>query len=898
MSKKSVEDFKFLLSCFIEVLNTLGEQSLASSIQIENSDDLIAKSELSEKGLQAHSILFQLINMVEQNTIVQERRKLESEGALNRVPGLWLHAFDRLIDFGYRPEDIARHLPCIHIEPVLTAHPTEAKRITVIEHHRRIYLLLVKKENSVWTPSELSNLKEEIKTELERLFFTGEIYLEKPQISDESKNVIHYFTNVFPNVLQELDRRLIWAWEQEQFPKDLISSPDSLPKVTFGSWVGGDRDGHPLVTAEVTRESLQNLRYNSVNLLKSRLDKLAKKLSLSDGLTLYPGKLIQWNEDTAKKLKDTGKHALTKNKKEPWRQAVNLIIAQLPDTSRNDETSYSFASDLYKDLRMLRESLIDANAERIATNDLDPILRTVQTFGFHLARLDIRQNSQFHELALAQFIETAGIDHIDYISANSEQRLRFINEELRISRPFCSNTEALGAEATSCLDLYQVLAQELKLNGPSGLGSIIVSMTRNVMDLLTVYLLARETGVAYQTRKGLVCRIPVVPLFETIADLKRAPDILDDFLSHPVTKHSFPNWQNSDSLQKPVIQIMIGYSDSNKDGGAFSSLWSLYCAQKELIKVGEQHGVAIQFFHGRGGSISRGASPTYRFLSALPPQSLEGGFRMTEQGETISQKYANFLNAEYNLELLVAGALETSLTGKQRHASISKLERIINKLSIDNQKHYKSLLDTDGFIDFFLQATPIDVIESSFIGSRPTRRKGQKTLNDLRAIPWVFGWSQSRFFISGWYGLGLALEQFAEQDPEGFEQLQLGYSDSPVLSHFIENIKSSLNMVDTGIMQAYAELVVDKNIKEMFLNRILEEYNRTKIFLEKLAPPVIINNESELHSARRKFLKPLHKNQIEMLRLWRSSEPENKSTMLPKLLLSVNAIACGLGVTG
>ena len=898
MSKKSVEDFKFLLTCFVEVLKTLGEPSLASSIQIDNPGDLLAKNELSEKGMQVHSILFQLINMVEQNTIVQERRKLETEGALNQIPGLWLHALDRLIDLGYSPEEIARHLSHIHIEPVLTAHPTEAKRISVLEHHRRIYLLLVKKENAVWTPSELSNLKEEIKTELERLFFTGEIYLKKPPISDERNNLIHYFTNVFPNVLQELDRRLIWAWEQKQFPRDLIAFPDGLPKITFGSWVGGDRDGHPLVTAEVTRESLQSLRENSINLLRKRLGNLAKRLSLSEGLTIYPSKLIQWNEETAKNLKNTGKHALARNKKEPWRQAVNLIIAQLPDISRKDETHYSFASDLYKDLKMLRDSLIDANAERIAAKDIDPILRCIETFGFHLARLDIRQNSQFHELALAQFIEAAGIDHINYISANFEQRLRFVNEELKSSRSFCNNTEALGTEAISCLELYQVLAQELELHGPAGLGSIIVSMTRNVLDLLIVYLLARETGVAYQTRKGLVCRLPVVPLFETIDDLKQASGILDAFLSHSITKRSLLCWQKSDSIKKPIIQVMIGYSDSNKEGGAFSSLWSLYCAQKELIKVGERHGVAIQFFHGRGGSISRGAAPTYRFLSALPPQSLQGGFRMTEQGETISQKYANFLNAEYNLELLVAGVLETSLTGKQRHENVPRLEQTIDKISIDNQKYYKTLLQTEGFIDFFLQATPIDVIESSFIGSRPTRRKGQKTINDLRAIPWVFGWGQSRFFISGWYGLGWALEQLTEQDPENLGRLQAGYSDSPVLRHFIENIRTSLNMVDTEIMQAYATLVVNKNTKEIFLNMILEEYNRTKIFLDKLAPSTKINNESELQSARSKFLKPLHKNQIKMLRHWRNAEPRKKSMMLPKLLLSVNAIACGLGVTG
>ena len=271
---------------------------------------------------------------------------------------------------------------------------------------------------------------------------------------------------------------------------------------------------------------------------------------------------------------------------------------------------------------------------------------------------------------------------------------------------------------------------------------------------------------------------------------------------------------------------------------------------------------------------------------------------MTEQGETISQKYANRLNAEYNLELMTAGALEASLTSQQRHANISKLESIMNKISIDNQTHYESLLNTDGFIEFFRQATPIDAIESSFIGSRPTRRSGQQSLKDLRAIPWVFGWGQARFFISGWYGFGSALENLIEQEPESFDYLKSGYSDSWVLSHLIENIRSSLLMTDAKIMRAYAELVVDQNIKNKFLEMIFEEHQRAKMSLEKLSPSINNNNGDELQAARLKFLDSLHKNQIDMLRSWRNSDPEIKSKMLPKLLLSVNAIACGLGVTG
>ena len=896
MNKKSFSGYEFLLDCFIEILTELGELDLVALIKTKETQNL--DKVLSEKETQVLSILFQLINMVEENASIQKRRKIETKGNLDTVKGLWLETLKNLDEKGYSNEQIATNLKSIRIEPVLTAHPTESKRITVLEHHRKIYLLLVKLENSVWTPSEVADLKNEVKTELERLFFTGEIYLEKPQISDERQNIIHYLANVFPFALQELDRRLFWAWKEMGFEKAQLMNSSHLPKIRFGSWVGGDRDGHPLVSADVTEESLLEMRLKSIKIIKSKLVELAQKLSLSSSLVNVPDDLFEWISDTAEKLGPAGSESLKRNLQEPWRQALNLIIEKLPTQDNKNAGSYKSASELLEDLVLLKKFLLEVKASRIVEKDLLPILRVIEVFGFHLARLDIRQNSTFYELALTQFFEVAGLDGQKFIDSTEAERLEIVSKELKSSRPFCNNPNQLGPQAKACLELYQVLANEIKSNGTHSLGSFIVSMTRNTLDLLTVYLLARETGVLSRIDGELVCQVPVVPLFETIEDLKAAPAILESFLSHPITKSSIPFWQQKDESSKPFIQVMIGYSDSNKDGGAFCSLWNLYCAQQAILEVGRKHGVTIQFFHGRGGSVSRGAAPTNRFLDALPAESVNGGFRMTEQGETIAQKYANLLNAEYNLELLSAGVLKASFTDDASQNLDPAILEIIEQLSNDSRGHYENLIQTEGFITFFRQATPIDVIEMSYIGSRPSRRSGKPTLKDLRAIPWVFSWSQARFLLSGWYGLGHALKNLMENDPEGFQKLAAGYHNIPFLNHFIENIKSSFLMSDKNVMKLYADLVTDEKIKNTFIKKILEEHRSTKKMLVELIGSLKQGPDNKLQTVRAQFLSPLHSSQINFLRTWRAMDDEQKLETLPKLLLNVNAIASGLGVTG
>ncbi len=893
------QDIQFLMQCFREVLEENGESALANALPWQDSS--ASPSDLAQidagKLTQAYSIAFQMLNIVEENAVVQYRRQLEKQDAASRFSGLWSQNLQALKQHGLPDEQVAGELARIHIEPVLTAHPTEAKRYTVLEQHRNLYLLMVQLENQMWTPQEQRLIRESIKTALERLWRTGEVYLDKPDVASEVRNVVYYLRRVFPQVLEGVDQRLYQSWVEAGFNPDLLTDPENLPRITFGTWVGGDRDGHPLVTAETTQQTLSELRANALDLLREQLTLLAQKLSLSRFSHHIPDALHQHIDTIAGTLGDDGQQALERNPEEPWRQFINLMLARLPDGQTN-APSYATAEELERDLRQLSASLSEVGARRLADADVVPVIRIVQTFGFHLAALDIRQNSRFHDLAVGQLLASGGMSDTHFADWNEQTRRDFLNAELRSPRPFTLPDMALGAEAHAVLSNYRMLARTIKRDGAAGLGALIVSMTRDVSDLLAVFLLAREAGLIIQTDEGMVCQLPVVPLFETIDDLERSPAILRDYLAHPLTQRSLRAQQQRRQTDQPVQQVMIGYSDSNKDGGILASMASLYQAQRRLAEVGDEFGVRIRFFHGRGGSISRGGGPTHRFIRALPHAALRGDLRLTEQGEVIARKYANRQTAIHNLELLVADTLRVSTLDRSGDAQAHPLESVLHDLAQASRVKYQQLLNEDGFIGFYRQATPIDVIESSRIGSRPSRRTGQQTLADLRAIPWVFSWSQSRFLLSGWYGLGTALDDLQLRDADAFERLREQVFQLPILHNIISNSASNIMLANTDVMQEYASLVEDDAPRARIMGQILDEQARTTRILEQIYGGSLFEkrpNVAQVILLRQAPLYRLHQQQITLLRAWRASKSDDTLT---QLLVTINAIANGLGTTG
>ncbi len=897
------DERRFVLGCLDQALRESGEPELATALSWLEAPSATLPDAPPEHLVQALSIGFQLLKMVEERAAVQYRRLLETRQGLAAVPALWGEALGQLQQQGISGADIAATLSEVQVELVLTAHPTEAKRATVLEHHRALYLLLVKRGETRWTPYEQESIRGEMLARLTTLWRTGEIFLEKPDVASERRNILHYLRNVFPDIVGLLDERLRQAWHAAGLDPALIAGVEHLPRLRFGTWVGGDRDGHPLVTAEVTRETLAELRQQALGIVQDQVRELARALSLSDLRQSPPAALIAAIAEVAAAMGPIGAQAVKRNPNEAWRQWINLMLARLPLTPVLEAYHYRAAAELERDLRLLATALDAVGAQRLAGHFVHPVIRSLQTFGFHLAVLDVRQNSHFHDLALGQLLAVAGFADHDVTAWDVPRRLALLEHELASPRPFAGPTSRIGPEADAVLSCYRVLRDELSTNGPAGLGALIVSMTRSTADLLTVYLFAREVGLLRETATGPACPLAVVPLFETIEDLERSAAILAAFLDHPLTRRSLALQRELKGQRDLVQQVMIGYSDSNKDGGLVASLWALYRAQKAMATVGRERGVRIRFFHGRGGTISRGAGPTHRFIKALPTGALSGDLRVTEQGEAIAQKFANRLTASYNLELYLAGATRATVLERHAPGEAHSLEPAMDSLAALSRATYSDLIGSAGFLTFFRQATPIDALEQSRIGSRPTRRTGQATLADLRAIPWVFSWSQARFFLSGWYGVGSALEHLHQHEPATFAALQQGFLGWAPLHYIVSNAATSVATADPEVMGWYADLVEDTALREALLGRILAEYQRAVAMLEQLYGGPLAERRPNIFSlieARNPSLRVLHRQQIALLRQWRAlhTRGEDDTALLPRLLLTINAIANGLGSTG
>lgn len=896
---KIERDYAYLLDCLREVLEESGD---AAAVRALDATAPPEDDEDAHRLAQVWSIAFQLLRMAEENAQAQSRRALQQDGRLHEDSGSFEQALRRLRERGLAPDAIGRAVEATRLEPVLTAHPTEAKRQTVLEHHRALYLLLVRRENTMYTAAEQAALRDQVKATLEALWRTGEIFLEKPDLASERRHVLHFMRHVFPDALPALRARLRQAWAAEGLDPAALAHRLGGPRLRFGSWVGGDRDGHPLVTAEVTAETLADLRAGALDLLADHLRAAAVRLSLSDRIQPPPAELADWLAATAGRLGEAGAHALARNAGESWRQALNLMLARLP---RPDSAApYGRAGELVADLGMLEQSLRAVGASRLADEVVLPLRDLTETFGFHLARLDVRQNSRFHELALSQLMDRAGLDGAGFLAADEAGRRAFMDAELASPRPFTRHTRKDGtAEADAVVGCHRVLRRQIEAHGPDGLGALIVSMTRSVSDLLMVYLFAREAGLLADGPDGAVCPLPVVPLFETIGDLEVSPAILDDYLSQPMVQRSLRAQAAAAGLDQPLQQVMVGYSDSNKDGGIWASRWGLYRAQEALAEVGRRHGVRIQFFHGRGGSISRGAGPTHRFLKALPPRALAGDLRLTEQGEVISQKYANRVTAVHNLELLAAGTLGSA--APPADDGDHPLASAMDAVSAESRRVYEALLREEGFITFFGEATPIDAIEAARIGSRPARRTGQRTVADLRAIPWVFAWSQARFYLSGWYGVGSALTRLKATAPDTHARLAAGTFDWAPLHYVISSVATSIATADPAIMRQYAALVGDAALRDRFMALIEAEFLRTRDALREIYGGPLSRQRPRIHQTlelRRPALAALHTRQVALLGAWRAAKAEGDtaraSDLESRLLLTINAIAGGLGATG
>jgi phosphoenolpyruvate carboxylase len=907
--EKIDRDEAMLRHCLDQVLSEIGLDELRPLVDKAQSN---SNADLNQQSVQLLSILFQLLNLVEENVANQINRLRQSSLGGKAISGSWAHSIESS-PTGKDQESFLRVLSDLQVDIVFTAHPTESKKASILDQHRELYVCLFQMENSVYTDSERALILDDIKDVLERLWRTGEIPLEKPDLASERKNIQYYLKNKLPEALHLHDRRMLQTMGENGIGRDVILKKRLLPALKFGMWVGGDRDGHPFVTPDVTRQTLSSQRVCALELLRESLERLGSRLPLSR-LSQEVSSTLEERLKAFRTLHGNSAAITHRMAEEPWREFVWHMAQCLPSGDVSELEHYQFPHELLADLDILEESLHSVRAERLILNELAPVRRKVEVFGFHLARLDVRQNSEYHEKAFVQLLSAARLPQADtFPEMNEEEKVAFLGKELESLRPFAPQNSSLPHEACTTVDALRILAVHMRDHGRAGIGFLIVSMTRHVSDLLIVYILCREAGILMETPKGIVCPLPVVPLFETLNDLKNSETIMRGFLSHPITRTSIPVWSSSfdqdiqldGMFEYPEVvncknafqPIMLGYSDSNKDGGIFSSLWNIRKAQSNLLKLGESLGINVQFFHGRGGTLSRGAGPTHRFLEALPLGSLKPGIRLTEQGETIAQKYSNVLTASNNLEQWFAGCFSAQTLDKD--LSIDEgWNVLLDQIANHSQHAYQTLVQSEGFETFFSEATPVDVLQNSRIGSRPASRSGLRGVKDMRAIPWVFSWNQARFYLPGWYGVGTALQQLIQKDEGVLDQLRDGISNLPFLRYLFYNVETSLESADQRIMTAYASLVTHPKIKDQFLTNILGEHDRTRSMLDQVLRGPLEERRPRffrtLH-ARDQDLTLLHEHQIRLLRQWRK---DGQDQDLTELLVVVNAIASGQRTTG
>ena len=564
------------------------------------------------------------------------------------------------------------------------------------------------------------------------------------------------------------------------------------------------------------------------------------------------------------------------------------MLAQLTNTMKEENSLkreiYKSPEDLLEDLLVLKSSLLEIGAKRIVEDVIFPTERLLQSFGFHLARLDIRQNSEFHDKAMEQILKATYPDLPEYRTWNEQRKIEFLTEELKTDRPFGIAGKSFGPEADKVLDCYRVVRNHSEKYGPQGIGSFIISMTRGLSDLLLVYVLMREAGLDSNT-------FQVVPLFETIDDLLVSNKVMDNFLKHPSYKKS------KDGVQ----EVMLGYSDSNKDGGIIASRWHIYQAEEALTKTAEENDVRFKFFHGIGGTISRGGGKYHRFLESMPPGSLSGEMKLTVQGETISQQFANRLTASYNLEMLLSGtALQTGYSSFPQRTTTYPVSAL-KKLAQYSQEKYQDLIQHPSFLEFYGEATPIDVLELSKIGSRPARRTGTRSLGDLRAIPWVFSWNQSRFNITGWFGIGYALQRLKKDDKESYTKLSEFADQWPLLRYILIQVETNLMNASPAIMSLYADLVKKENVRQELKEIIKTEHSESLDQIDAMFDTTREERRQSLLdnlSRRENALMALHHLQIKNLELWRNSKDRNEGEQVTLLLEITTALASGLKNTG
>ncbi len=860
---KLVEELRGLLIEHRESVRRNPEQ--ASSRQLlRQAQEIVSKLDLSSayQVTKAFATYFELTNLAETNHRKRRRRagKLDREQA--PLPGSFRGTLLRMKEAGIKADDALAALAEIQITPVFTAHPTEVARQTVLLKRRRIAQELERLDQLPLTAEEAETCEENIRAEVTSIWQTDEVRLAKPAVDDEIRMGLRYFRLTLFAAIPKIYDEIVESF-RDVYGLDLDES--SVPDIVhFGSWIGGDRDGNPMVKPDCTRNALEMARalilreyLSDVEALSDRLSASRRQAGVSEELLsrlkhyerTIPGVHLAW-----------GPH----NQAESYRRFLSYMFHKLQHSLKtgDDPVAYSSAADFEQDLLLVQSSLKANRGERLAHTYLSSLMRKVRKFGFHLHTLDIRQHARVH----AHVVKELGPD---------------------------LNCEPKSDQAKELLGTFRTIA-ELKRTYPAdSIRHYIISGAESEDDVLAVIRLANATGVRIAGSQGDPGLMPV-PLFESIESLRTAAAVMRRLWASPEYQPLIDSWGRWQ-------EVMLGYSDSNKDGGMFTSTWELYKAHRELHRAAQEFGIKLRLFHGRGGTVGRGGGPTHSAILAQPPGCFSGQIRVTEQGEVLNWKYADPVLAEWNLELMIAASLEAFTRPDEHQAHPATWEEAIAEMSEEAYRFYRrEIAENPDVLEYFEQATPVNELDSARIGSRPARRSKGRRLEDLRAIPWVFGWMQSRHAVPAWFGVGHALEQFAKKG-SGHEQLLRQIARGfPVFSDLLRNVELGMAKADLGIAREYSQLVTNAGLRKRVFSMLEAEFVRSRQMILRVTGQreLLARNRVLARSIRLRnpYVDPLSLIQVELLR--RKQQGHKSSDLEYPLGATINGIAAGLHNTG
>ncbi|HJM53111.1 MAG TPA: phosphoenolpyruvate carboxylase [Dehalococcoidia bacterium] len=842
--------------------------------------------------VRAFTIYFHLANTAEQ---------LHRVDTMSRGPGgddPLGEAFERVATARLTPEEIASFAQRLDVRPVFTAHPTEAARRSILDKLRSIHQLLEERVHSSTPERRRGRIDRRITELVEAITQTDELHQERPEPIDEARNVIYYLETLFDDVVPDVVESL-----EEGFAELGLETGEALIPLRFGSWVGGDRDGNPNVTAETTSAVLRLQNQRALRLLRDAIRTLARELSQSTHIIEVSDELLASLERDRTLMPSVYEQFRRLNADEPYRmkcaymyeRVINaLAVAQSDDAPAGPV--YVSGGELVGDLTLMSDSMAANGGGNVASGRLGRLIRSATVFGLTLAALDVRQDSSVTNPAVGELIDSVGHDAEGaFESLPREDRIQRLADELEGSRTLRTPTASYAPETQEVLDVLRVVRGAQDRYGGESVDTWIVSMTNEVDDLLAPIVLAREAGLI-DLRSDLA-RLDVVPLFETIGALRASADVMDRYWSIPSVRKLV-------ALRGGVAEVMVGYSDSNKDGGIATSQWELYRAQRALRAVAARHGLAVRLFHGRGGSTGRGGGPTRDAILSQPARTVDARIKTTEQGEVIADNYGTPELARRHLEMMTAAVAEASLLHTEpRHdeATLSRWFDAMAEISDTAFQKYRSLVETDGLVDYFLAATPVEELAEMNIGSRPARRGGSISgISNLRAIPWVFGWTQSRQIVPGWYGVGTALAE--ARSGRMADVIDEMFREWSFFRAFMSNVEMTLAKTDMDIASLYVMELVPSEFHGIFAD-IRSEHELA------LAGVLDVTQQDNLLDAfpvlqrtlavREAYIAPLSYLQVSLLgRRRREAAGERDPLLRRALLLSINGIAAGLKNTG